>query len=71
MELRNLVTVGELIMSSALQRRESRGTHSCVEYPEVRRRLPGTVYRIMLRRGPRAEPMVPAAWGAACFYMLE
>ncbi|KAL4441044.1 hypothetical protein ABPG77_010475 [Micractinium sp. CCAP 211/92] len=34
-ELRNLVTVGELIMSSALQRRESRGLHSCVEYPEA------------------------------------
>ncbi|KAL4457388.1 hypothetical protein ABPG75_012253 [Micractinium tetrahymenae] len=34
-ELRNLVTVGELIMSSALQRRESRGGHFCIEHPEA------------------------------------
>eukprot|EP00887_Chlorella_sp_A99_P002689 scaffold6.g2689.t1 len=34
-ELRNLVTVGELIMSSALQRRESRGGHYCVDYPDL------------------------------------
>jgi L-aspartate oxidase len=33
-ELRNLVTVGELILSSALQRRESRGGHFCEDYPE-------------------------------------
>lgn len=33
-ELRNLVTVGELIMSSALQRRESRGGHYCQDYPQ-------------------------------------
>lgn len=35
MELRNLVTVGQLIMSSALQRRESRGGHYCTDYPEA------------------------------------
>ncbi|PSC69033.1 L-aspartate oxidase [Micractinium conductrix] len=34
-ELRNLVTVGELILSSALQRRESRGGHYCVDFPEA------------------------------------
>jgi L-aspartate oxidase len=34
-ELRNLVTVGELVMSSALQRRESRGGHYCADYPEA------------------------------------
>ncbi|KAI3436422.1 hypothetical protein D9Q98_005839 [Chlorella vulgaris] len=34
-ELRNLVTVGELVMSSALQRRESRGGHYCQDYPET------------------------------------
>jgi L-aspartate oxidase len=33
-ELRNLVIVGELILSSALQRRESRGGHFCEDYPE-------------------------------------
>jgi hypothetical protein len=32
-ELRNLVTVGELILSSALQRRESRGGHFCEDFP--------------------------------------
>jgi L-aspartate oxidase len=32
-ELRNLVTVGELVLSSALQRRESRGGHFVVEHP--------------------------------------
>jgi L-aspartate oxidase len=32
-ELRNLVTVGELILSSALQRKESRGGHYRVDYP--------------------------------------
>ena len=35
MELRNLVVVGELIMSSALQRRESRGGHYCLDFPEA------------------------------------
>ena len=34
-ELRNLVTVGELILSSALQRRESRGGHYCEDFPEA------------------------------------
>ena len=33
-ELRNLVTVGELILSSGLQRRESRGGHYCADFPE-------------------------------------
>ena len=32
-ELRNIVTVGELILSSALQRKESRGGHYRVDYP--------------------------------------
>jgi len=34
-ELRNLTTVGELILSSALRRRESVGGHYCLDFPEV------------------------------------
>jgi succinate dehydrogenase / fumarate reductase, flavoprotein subunit len=34
LELRSLITVGEIIMKSALQRRESRGAHSRSDYPQ-------------------------------------
>ncbi|MGC6515604.1 MAG: L-aspartate oxidase [Myxococcota bacterium] len=34
-ELRNLITVAELVVQSALRRRESRGLHTTREYPEA------------------------------------
>ena len=34
-ELRNITTVAQLIVSSALQRRESRGLHWSIDYPDV------------------------------------
>lgn len=50
-ELRNLVTVGELILSSALQRRESRGGHFCEDYPtEVPTAARATVISTNIKR---------------------
>lgn len=43
LELRNLALVGELIVRSALRRKESRGLHYTLNYPETKRMAKSTV----------------------------
>ncbi|MBT5229349.1 MAG: L-aspartate oxidase, partial [Methylococcales bacterium] len=43
LELRNLVTVADLIICSALERHESRGLHHTLDYPERRDELQDTI----------------------------
>ena len=60
-ELRNIATVAELIIASASCRRESRGLHTTVDYPEARA---SEQHDTVLRRGPgrSAEPLPPGTW---------
>ena len=43
LELRNLVVIGELIIRSALQRRESRGLHYILDFPEMEAEAKDTI----------------------------
>jgi len=43
LELRNLVTVADLIICSAIQRKESRGLHYTLDYPDTADRAKDTV----------------------------
>jgi L-aspartate oxidase len=43
LELRNLITIAELIIESALQRKESRGLHYNLDYPEAQSEAKDTI----------------------------
>jgi L-aspartate oxidase len=50
LELRNITTVAELIVSSAASRKESRGVHSTIDYPNTD---PALAFDTVLKRGVR------------------
>ena len=53
-ELRNLATVGELIVRAAISRRESRGLHYNVDWPETGRGARDTLQRLEGPEPPRS-----------------
>jgi len=61
-DLKNLLTVSEAVTRAALERRESRGAHTRVEYPDSDQHF-GTVNVIVRRQGDRMtvvqEPIPP------------
>jgi len=61
-DLKNLLTVSEAVTRAALERRESRGAHTRVEYPDSDKHF-GTVSVIVRRQGDRMtvaqEPIPP------------
>jgi L-aspartate oxidase len=48
LELRNIATVAELVVSCAASRHESRGLHSTIDYPDVSERFAADT---VLKRG--------------------
>jgi L-aspartate oxidase len=60
-ELRNIATVAELIIACASHRRESRGLHTTIDYPEPRA---SEQHDTVIRRGEDREPALlpPGAW---------
>jgi L-aspartate oxidase len=50
LELRNITTVAELVVSSAASRKESRGVHSTIDYPNTD---PALAFDTVLKRGVR------------------
>ena len=62
-ELQNLATVGELIMASALQRKESRGLHYCADFPFVAQDQchPTVIKSSIKRRGDLNKLKMPAS----------
>ncbi len=61
-DLKNLLTVSEAVTRAALERRESRGAHMRVEYPDSDKRF-GTIDVVVRRQGERMtvvqEPIPP------------
>ena len=49
LEVRNLVCVAELIIRSALRRKESRGLHYTLDYPDMGETLENTLVRPLKR----------------------
>jgi L-aspartate oxidase len=59
LELRNIAAVAQLVVSCASARRESRGLHFTIDYPET---LEGFARDVAVKRG--ISPHLRGAWSA-------